>query len=56
VLPLAAVLGVVLGGVRERSGSVLPGIVIHAANNAALMAMSYALTGWAARLPVWGAS
>jgi len=54
VLPLAFAIGVGLGWVRERSGSTLPTVVVHVLHNGALIAVSYALTGWSARLPPWG--
>jgi membrane protease YdiL (CAAX protease family) len=54
LIPLAFVIGLGLGAVRERSGSTVPGVIAHVVNNVALTALSYALTGWTARLPVWG--
>jgi membrane protease YdiL (CAAX protease family) len=54
VLPLAFALGVCLGWVRERSGSIVPTVIVHAVHNFGLVAVSYALTGWSARLPQWG--
>jgi membrane protease YdiL (CAAX protease family) len=51
---LAFVLGLASGWVRERSGSVVPTLVLHVFHNIAMVAFSYATTGWAARLPAWG--
>jgi hypothetical protein len=55
VLPLAFALGLGFGWVRERSGSVLPAIIVHALHNGALIAWAYGAAGWTTRLPVWGA-
>jgi membrane protease YdiL (CAAX protease family) len=55
VLPLAFVLGLGFGWVRERSGSVLPTIVVHALHNGALITWAYIAAGWTTRLPAWGA-
>jgi hypothetical protein len=56
IVPLAFVMGLGFGWVRERTGSTMPTIAVHAIHNAVLIAISYALTGWTARLPKWGAS
>jgi membrane protease YdiL (CAAX protease family) len=56
ILPLAFTLGTGLGWIRERSRSIVPGIVIHAIHNATLVCISFELTRWTARLPQWGAS
>jgi membrane protease YdiL (CAAX protease family) len=54
IFPLAFILGVALGWVRERSGSTVPTIVGHVVHNALLVAFAYATTGWSAHLPPWG--
>lgn len=54
ILPLAFVLGLGFGWVRERSGSTVPTIIVHAVHNAALIGWSYYATAWTARLPAWG--
>lgn len=51
ILPLAFALGLGFGWVRERSGSTVPTIVVHALHNAVLIGLSYQLTGWTARFP-----
>lgn len=56
ILPLAFVLGLGFGWVREYSGSTVPTIVVHALHNAGLIMWAYYAAGWAARLPAWGAS
>jgi hypothetical protein len=56
ILPLAFILGLGFGWVRERSGSTVPTIIVHAVHNAALIGWSYYATGWTARLPTWGGS
>ena len=53
ILPLAFILGLGFGWVRERSGSTVPTIIVHAVHNAALIGWSYYATGWTARLPPW---
>ncbi len=55
VLPLAFAIGMSFGWIRERSGSTVPSIIVHALHNALMIALAYALTGWTARLPRWGA-
>ncbi|HEX6302459.1 MAG TPA: type II CAAX endopeptidase family protein [Acidimicrobiia bacterium] len=51
VLPLAFLWGAAIGWVRERTGSVVPGIVAHSVNGLCLLALSFAVTGWTAELP-----
>jgi len=46
-------MGIGFGWIRERSGSTVPAIIVHALHNALMIALSYALTGWTARLPPW---
>ena len=53
ILPLAFAIGIGFGWIRERSGSTVPLIIVHALHNALMVALSYALTGWTARLPPW---
>jgi membrane protease YdiL (CAAX protease family) len=45
-MPLAFTLGIGLGWVRERTGSTLPGVAFHVAQNSALLATVYFATGW----------
>ena len=56
IWPLALCLGLGIGWVRERSGSVLPGVLIHAGHNALMIAIAYVSSGWMAKLPAFGAS
>ena len=56
ILPLAFVMGLGFGWVRERSGSIVPTIVVHALHNVALIGWAYYVSGWTARLPAWGGS
>ena len=56
ILPLAFILGLGFGWVRERSGSTVPTVIVHAVHNAALIGWAYYATGWTAQLPVWGGS
>jgi membrane protease YdiL (CAAX protease family) len=56
ILPLAFVVGLGFGWVRERSGSIVPTLIVHAVNNAVLIVWAYHATGWTARLPAWGTS
>ncbi len=56
VLPLAFVMGLGFGWVRERSGSTVPTVIVHAVHNAALIGWAYYASGWTARLPTWGGS
>jgi membrane protease YdiL (CAAX protease family) len=51
VLPLAFLLGAALGWVRERTRSVIPGIVTHSVILLILVLVSFMATGWTARLP-----
>ena len=53
ILPLAFAIGIGFGWIRERSGSTVPLIIVHGLHNAVMIALSYALTGWTARLPAW---
>jgi uncharacterized protein len=46
LMPVGFALGLGLGWVRERTGSVLPGIFFHIAHNTALFAIVYVLAGW----------
>jgi membrane protease YdiL (CAAX protease family) len=46
LMPVGFTLGLGLGWVRERTGSVLPGIFFHIAHNTALFAVVYVLAGW----------
>ena len=46
IMPIAFVLGFSLGWVRERTDSTVPGIIFHLAQNVAIMAGTYALSGW----------
>ncbi len=55
VLPLGFVLGLGFGWVRERSGSTVPTVVVHALHNAALITWAHIAAGWTTTLPVWGA-
>ena len=54
ILPLAFLLGLGFGWVRELSGSTVPTVIVHAVHNAALIVWAYYATGWTARLPTWG--
>jgi CAAX protease family protein len=45
IMPVAFVLGLALGWVRERTGSTLPGIVFHIAQNIVITTGAYALSG-----------
>ena len=54
ILPLAFIMGLGFGWVRERSGSTVPTVMVHAVHNAALIGWAYYATGWTARLPAWG--
>jgi len=49
-IPLAIVVGVAAGWVREKTGSVLPTIVMHAIQNVAVVVASFVATGWD---PTW---
>ena len=46
LMPAGFILGVGLGWLRERTGSILPGLVFHIANNAVVVAVTFAMTGW----------
>jgi len=52
VLPIAFLFGAGIGWVRERTGSVIPGIIAHSLNGLLLMSLSYLATGWTAPLPI----
>ncbi len=56
ILPLAFALGLGFGWIRERSGSTVPAIALHALHNLIMVSLSYAVTGWTARLPSWSTS
>jgi membrane protease YdiL (CAAX protease family) len=45
-LPYVLVQGLGLGWLRERSGSVVPGMVFHAVHNSVLFAAVFVLVGW----------
>lgn len=51
ILPAAFLAGLTFGWVRERTGSVIPGIVAHSVNGIVLIAVSRVATDWTARLP-----
>lgn len=53
ILPLVFALGIGFGWIRERSGSTVPTIIVHALHNSLMIVLSYALTDWTARLPPW---
>jgi membrane protease YdiL (CAAX protease family) len=53
VLPLTFAIGVGFGWIRERFGSTVPTVIAHTLHNVAMLSVSYALTGGAARLPHW---
>jgi membrane protease YdiL (CAAX protease family) len=46
LLPFALFFGATAAWVRERTGSVLPSFVMHAANNVSMVVLAYALAGW----------
>lgn len=48
IMPFAFILGIGTAWVRERTGSTLPLVVAHVANNTALVILAYVVTGWAA--------
>ena len=49
-IPLAVVVGIAAGYIRERTGSVVPTLVVHAFQNAVIVAASLLATGWD---PTW---
>ena len=51
-IPLAVLVGVAAGWIREKTGSVLVPIAAHAAQNAAVVLVSLSVTGWNALLPL----
>ena len=53
ILPLAFIMGLGFGWVRERSGSTVPTVIVHAVHNAALIVWAYYATGWTARMPTY---
>jgi membrane protease YdiL (CAAX protease family) len=53
VLPLTFAIGVGFGWIRERFGSTVPTVIAHTLHNVAMVSVSYAVTGGAARLPHW---
>jgi membrane protease YdiL (CAAX protease family) len=46
VLPLAFILGLGFGWIRERTGSTTPCVIAHVLNNVALVAGAYLVSGW----------
>lgn len=46
VMPYVLVFGIVTGWLRERTGSVAAAFVAHLLNNAALVTLTFLLTGW----------
>lgn len=51
MMPLAFVVGLGAGWVREKTGSVVPVIIAHTFQNALLVVISWLVTRWAAPLP-----
>ena len=51
-IPLAAVVGVAAGWLRERTGSTVVPIVMHALQNLVVVVVSLLATGWDATLPM----
>ena len=45
-VPLAVVVGLAAGWVRERTGSVLATVAVHALQSAVVVGASFAITGW----------
>lgn len=45
-LPYVFVLGLVMGWMRERYGSVMPGLIFHCVHNGVLLLVVYAAVGW----------
>jgi membrane protease YdiL (CAAX protease family) len=52
-LPLAIAVGLASGSIRERTGSVVPVVVVHALQSAAIVVLSLIVTGWDAP-PIFG--
>ena len=52
ILPAAFLGGVAFAWLRERTTSVVPGIVAHSINGLLFMLLSYLATDWAAPLPI----
>lgn len=50
MMPLALLVGVAAGVIREWTGSVTVPIVLHAIQNVAIVALSYLATGWQATM------
>lgn len=48
LVPWTFVFGIVTAWMRERTGSIAPGLVTHVANNTLLFTATYILTGWQA--------
>lgn len=46
MLPLAVTVGLAAGVIRERTGSATIPIIVHAAQNTTIVALSYMATGW----------
>ena len=51
-IPLAVVVGVAAGWIREKTGSVVVPIVVHAVQNTAVVVVSLLVTRWEATLPL----
>ena len=51
-IPLATVVGLAAGWIRERTGSSVVPIVMHAVQNVVVVLVSLVVTGWDATLPV----
>ena len=51
-IPLAVLVGVAAGWIREKTGSVVVPIAAHAAQNTAVVLVSLSVTGWDASLPL----
>jgi membrane protease YdiL (CAAX protease family) len=49
LFPLALILGLAAGWLRERTGSITPFLVTHILNNAALIVVAYFVAGWQVR-------
>ena len=51
-IPLAVIVGVAAGWIREKTGSTVVPIVIHAVQNVVVVLVSLLVTGWDATLPL----
>ena len=51
-IPLAIIVGIGAGWIRERTGSVLVPVALHAVQNVLIVVVSLAATGWEATLPL----